>query len=69
MNFPGTNELKLTDAAMQAAVEGALNASRRDGEDYIRVTSISRTYSYGDFVVSITTDAAKPEAVELREVA
>ena len=71
MNFPGSNTLTLTDAALMDAVEGALNASRRDGEDYIHVTEIVREgYGYGDWKLTITTDAPKPaEVTELREVA
>ena len=70
MNFPGSNTLTLTDAALMDAVEGALNASRRDGEDYIHVTEIGREgYGYGYWKLTITTDAPKPaEVTELREV-
>lgn len=68
MNFPGENELTLTDEAVQQAIEGALNSARRDGEDYVRVTAISRSYSYGPWKVTLTTDKATPP-VELREVA
>ena len=68
MNFPGTCKLTLTDAALMAAVEGTLNASRKDGEDYIHVTEVSREgYGYGDWKLTITTDAPKPaEVTELR---
>jgi len=58
MNFPGTCKLTLTDAALMAAIEGSLNAQRRDGEDYIYVTEVSREgYGYGDWKLTITTDA------------
>lgn len=70
VNFPGDNSMTLSSEALCAAVEGALNAARRDGEDYIRVTEISQGYSYGPYKLTITTDPApKPEAVQLREVA
>ena len=71
MNFPGDNSMTLSSEALCAAVEGALNAARRDGEDYIRVTEISQPYSYSrEYKLTITTDPApKPEAVQLREVA
>ena len=59
MNFPGTCKLELTAEAIQAAIEGALNSARKDGEDYVHVTGISQSYSYGPWTVSITTD--KPE--------
>ena len=64
MNFPGSNKLTLTDAALMAAVEGTLNASRRDGEDYIHVTEIGREpYGYGDWKLTITTDTARADVV------
>lgn len=56
MNFPGTCKLELTQKALCLAIEGALNAARKEGEDYVRVTEISQRYSYGDYQVSITTD-------------
>lgn len=71
MNFPGDNTLTLSSAALCAAVEGALNAARRDGEDYVRVTEISQQYSYSsEYKLTITTDApAKAESVQLQAVA
>lgn len=65
MNFPGANTLVLTNAALCAAIEGALNAARKDGEDYVRVTNVTQEYSYSTtFKVELTTDApAKAEPV------
>ena len=70
MNFPGSNTLTLTDAALMAAVEGALNSSRSASDHYIHVTYVTREgYGYGDWKLTITTDTAKPaEGSELREV-
>lgn len=65
MNFPGDNELKLTHDAVCQAIEGALNAQRKDGEDYIRVTNVANSYSYGPFVVTMTTDAPKADVVSI----
>ena len=66
MNFPGPNKLTLTDAALMAAVEGTLNASRKDGEDYIHVTEIGREgYGYGDWKLTITTDAPTAAVVSI----
>jgi hypothetical protein len=49
MNFPGACKLQLTDDAIKRAVEDALNAARREGEDYIHVTEFGRVnYGYGD---------------------
>ena len=56
MNFPGKNELKLSDEAIALAIEDALNATRLAGEDRIRVTNVAREYSYGPWRVEITTD-------------
>jgi hypothetical protein len=57
MQFPGTNKLQLSDDALRTALEGAINATRRDGEDYVYVTEVGRTgYGYGDWLVTITTD-------------
>jgi len=62
MQFPGDNTLHLSDAAMCAALEGAINATRRDGEDYVRVTDVGRTgYGYGDWKITITTDIPRVE--------
>jgi hypothetical protein len=59
MNFPGACKLQLTDDAIKRAVEDALNAARREGEDYIHVTEFSRVgYGHGDWVATITTDHA-----------
>jgi hypothetical protein len=67
MNFPGTCKLTLTDAALMAAVEGALNAQRLVGEDYIYVTEVSRDgYGYGDWKLTITTD--KPATAVVTEL-
>ena len=68
MNFPGPCKLVLSDSALMAAIEGSLNAQRRDGEDYVYVTEISREgYGYGDWKLTITTDAPKSaEVAELR---
>ena len=68
MNFPGTCELKLSDAAIAQALEYALNATRRDGEDYVHVTDVAREYSYGPWRVSITTDAQPIPAGEVTEL-
>ncbi len=57
MNFPGTNELKLSDLAITQAIEFALNGTRLDSEPYIRVTNVAREYSYGPWRVEITTDS------------
>lgn len=69
MNFPGDNTIKLTRDALMQAIEGALNAARKDGEDYIRVTALSSSYSYGPWEVSITTDAPEPIVTELHKAA
>ena len=66
MNFPGLCKLTLTEQAICQAIEGALNAQRRDGEDYIRVTEFARVgYGYGDWLVSITTDVPQADVVTL----
>lgn len=72
MNLPGNNELALTEAAMCAALEDALNGTRKDGGDFIRVTGVKHTYSYPQWIVTITTDPPVPAVVDLpglREVA
>lgn len=71
MNFPGDNTLTLSSEALCSAVEGALNAARRDGEDYVRVTAISQQYSYSsDYKLTITTDKLPAQVPQqLREVA
>lgn len=56
MIFPGNNKIVLTQEAMCRAVEDALNGAMKAGEDYIRVTEIRSTYSWGDFDITITTD-------------
>lgn len=66
MNFPGLCKLTLTEQAICQAIEGALNASRKDGEDYVRVTEIKREgYGYGDWLVTITTDVPQADVVTL----
>lgn len=67
MNFPGLCKLTLTDQAMCQAIEGTLNAARKDGEDYVRVTEIKRGegYGYGDYVLTITTDVPQADVVTL----
>ena len=68
MELIGTNKLTLTSESVMRLLEDALNGSQRDGENYIRVLDLRREYTYGDFVIEITTDAAQ-KPVELREVA
>ena len=66
MNFPGLCKLTLTEQAICQAIEGTLNAARKDGEDYVRVTEIKREgYGYGDFVLTITTDVPQADMVTL----
>ena len=66
MQFPGLCKLTLTDQALCQAIEGVLNAARRDGEDYVRVTEIKREgYGYGDFVLTITTDVPQADVVSI----
>ena len=65
MNFPGKNTLTLSNEAMMLALEGALNAARKDGEDYVRVTDISREYSHHPWSVVLTTDQAVGDVTEL----
>ncbi len=66
MNFPGLCKLTLTDHAVCQAIEGTLNAARKDGEDYVRVTEIKREgYGYGDFVLTITTDVPQADVMTL----
>lgn len=66
MNFPGFCKLTLTDAAICQAIEGTLNAARKDGEDFVRVTEIKREgYGYGDFVLTITTDSPQADVVSI----
>ena len=70
MIFPGINKLTLTDAALRLAIEGTLNAARKDGEDYIHVVEISREgYGYGDYIAHITTDQPAPVVVNIAEAA
>jgi len=67
MQFPGENTLLLGDAAMCAALEGAINSTRRDGEDYVHVTEVGRTgYGYGDWKITITTDQPAPNVSTVR---
>lgn len=68
MNFPGSNELKLSDAAIAQAIEYALNETRLPGEDRIRVTDVAREYSYGPWRVSITTDAPTIPVAEVTDL-
>ena len=66
MNFPGTCKIVLTDAALMEAIQGAINAARREGEDYVYVTEIKREhYSYGDWVATVTTDLGCGEVVSI----
>ena len=66
MNFPGLCKLTLTDQAICQAIEGTLNAARKDGEDYVRVTEIKREgYGYGEFVLTITIDVPQADMVTL----
>lgn len=66
MLFPGSCKLVLTEEAVCAAIESAINAARRDGEDYVRVTEVGRTgYGYGDWVATITTDVQTGEVVSI----
>ena len=66
MNFPGFCKLTLTDAAICQAIEGTLNAARKDGEDFVRVVDIKREgYGYGDFVLTITTDSPQADVVSI----
>ena len=37
MNFPGLCKLTLTEQAICQAIEGTLNAARKDGEDSVRL--------------------------------
>jgi hypothetical protein len=70
MNLPGNNELALTDEAICRAMEDAINGAIREGEDYVRVLSIKHTYSFPQWIVTITTDAAEAaDVTKLREVA
>ena len=57
MNFPGKCTLSLTSEALLRAIEGAINGSRLEGEDYVHCLEISQRYSYGDYQVTITTDS------------
>lgn len=68
MQFPGDNTLKLTREAVSLAIEGALNSARKDGEDYIRVLSVSTGYSYGPWEVTITTDPAVIPTAEVTDL-
>lgn len=62
MILSGNNKLVLTPEAMARALEDAINSAMKCGEDYIRVTEIRQTYSWGDFEITITTDSeAKDE--------
>jgi hypothetical protein len=63
MNFPGSNKLALSEAAILRALEDALNSTRLPGEDTIRVTEITRPYGYGQWELSITTDELADAAV------
>lgn len=56
MQFIGRNKLVLSTDSIKAAIEAALNASRRDGEDYIYVTDMSDRWA-GEYTVTISTDA------------
>ena len=70
MQFPGSNKLLLSDAAIMAAVEGTLNAARLAGEDYVYVTAFSREhYGYGDWAVTLTTDKPTASVVDIRSEA
>jgi hypothetical protein len=69
MNFPGSNKLALSEAAILRALEDALNATRLQGEDAIRVTEITRPYGYGQWELSITTDKPEAAVTTLREAA
>ena len=66
MNFPGRNTMTLSNEAMMLAIEGALNAARKDGEDYVRVTGFTRDYSHQPWSVELTTDLAVGDVTELK---
>ena len=64
MNFPGSNTLALTDAALMRAIEDSLNGARREGEDYVHVTEVCRNYGAGAaWLATITTDASAAVAI------
>ena len=69
MNFPGSNKLALSEAAILRALEDALNSTRLPGEDTIRVTEITRPYGYGQWELSITTDEQEEAEVTALKVA
>jgi hypothetical protein len=68
MNFPGSNKLELSDEAVKAAIEDALNASRLEGEDRIYVLECRSVYSRG-LSVTITTDKPTAEVTNITEAA
>lgn len=65
MILQGKNKLVLTQEAMCRALEDAINAAIKDGEDYIRVVEISHQYNWSDFEITITTDI--PEVAHVEE--
>jgi len=66
MNFPGKNTLTLSNEAMMLAIEDALNASRNEGEVYLRVTGFTRDYVHQPWSVELTTDLAVGDVTELK---
>jgi hypothetical protein len=70
MNFPGSNKLELSDEAVKAAIEDALNASRLEGEDRVYVLECRSVYaSWVGLSVTITTDKPTAEVTNIAEAA
>lgn len=56
MQLPGNNKLMVSGAVMCRLVEDAINASLKDGEDYVHVSEVKFTYMKDIFEISISTD-------------
>lgn len=66
MTFPGKNKLIFSTETIRIAIESAINNWRKDGEDYLYVTSLHERF--GEWTVEFTTDAPNVEE-ERREAA
>ena len=72
MQLPGHCELKLTSECLRVALEDMVNATRKDGEDYIHVLSVDTHYGTGGATVVLTTDpqpVAEPASISVLEAA
>lgn len=56
MNLPGINKLTMTEECLRMALEDMVNATRREGEDYVHVVAVNTHYGTGGATLDLTTD-------------